>query len=104
MLSEITREFENRKPGVASFETFAAECMGEMVNDPANASLYLMLGLTARQFYDQFAGQPLTVAVAEERKERMLALARAAEAALGEAADDKLSVLNDIALKSFAAE
>ena len=44
------------------------------------------------------------VAVAEERKGRMLALARAAEAALGEAADDKLSVLNDIALKSFAAE
>ena len=101
MLSDITSEFESRKPGVASFETFAAECMSEMNGDPANASLYLMLGLTARQFYDQFNGQPVTVAAAEESKGRMLAVARAAEAALGEPADDKLSVLNEIALKNF---
>ena len=102
MLSEITREFETRNPGVASFETFAAECLAEMRNDPANACLYLMLGQTAKQFYDRFADQPLTLEQANAGKARMLALAKKAEAALAKPAEAKIEVLNDIALSVFA--
>jgi hypothetical protein len=102
MLSDITSGFDSRVPGVASFETFATECMGEMKSDPANASIYLMLGLAAKQFSDQLSDQPATVAEAEDRKAQMMTLARAAEAALGDAADNKISVLNDIALKNFS--
>ena len=74
MLSDIIKAFENRNPGVASFETFAAECLAGMKSDPANASLYLLLGLTARQFYDQFSDQPLTVERANDTRKRMVAL------------------------------
>lgn len=103
MLSEIIREFETRNPGVASFETFAAECMAGMKGDPPNASIYLLLGLTARQFYDQFADQPLTVERANETRGRMVALARKAEAALREPANSKIDILNRIALEAFSA-
>lgn len=101
MLSDIIKAFENRNPGVASFETFAAECLAGMKSDPANASLYLLLGLTARQFYDQFSDQPLTVERANDTRKRMVALAQNAEAALREPANAKLDVLNRIALEAF---
>lgn len=101
MLSEIIQAFEKRNPGVASFETFAAECMAGMKNDADNASIYLLLGLTARQFYDQFADQPLTVERANESRARMVALARKAEAALREPANSKLAILNEIAREAF---
>lgn len=101
MLADITKAFEERTPGVASFETFAAECMNEVGNDPANASLYLMLGVTAKNFYDQFSDQPLTVEAANERKERMLALAREAVGALKAPADSKLEILNRIAMTAL---
>ena len=103
MLSEIIGEFEKRNPGVASFETFAAECMAGMKNDPANASIYLLLGLTARQFYDQFSDQPLTLERANETRGRMVTLARRAEAALREPANSKIDILNKIAIEAFAA-
>lgn len=101
MLSEIIKAFEKRNPGVASFETFAAECMAGMKGDPANASIYLLLGLTARQFYDQFSDQPLTLERANETRKRMVALAQKADAALREPANAKLDVLNRIALEAF---
>jgi hypothetical protein len=101
MLSDIIKAFETRNPGVASFETFAADCMAGMKGDPANASLYLLLGLTARQFYDQFADQPLTVERANDTRKRMVELARKAEASLREPATAKIEALNRIALEAF---
>jgi hypothetical protein len=101
MLSDIIKAFETRNPGVASFETFAADCMAGMKGDPANASLYLLLGLTARQFYDQFADQPLTVERANDTRKRMVELARKAETALREPATAKIEILNRIALEAF---
>ena len=101
MLSNIIQAFESRNPGVASFETFAGDCMAEMANDPANAGLYLLLGVTAKQFYDQFADQPLTVSVANERKDALLALAQDAAAALEKPAEERLQVLNRIAQAGF---
>lgn len=101
MLSEIIKSFEARNPGVASFETFAAECMAGRKDDPANASIYLLLALTARQFYDQFADQPLTLERANDTRKRMVVLARKAEAALRQPANAKLDVLNQIALEAF---
>ena len=101
MLSDITTAFEERNPGVASFETFAAECMSEIGNDAANASIYFLLGVTARQFHDRFADRPLTVSVANESKDRMLALAREAIAVLDAPADARYDVLNRIALAAF---
>ena len=98
MLSDITKAFEERNPGVASFETFAAQCMDEVRNDPDNASLYLMLGLTAKQFYDQFSDRPVTVELANQRKERMLSLAQDAIDALDASADGTYGVLNRIAI------
>ncbi len=97
MLSDITKAFEESNPGVASFETFAGDCMNGVRKDPANASFYLMLGMTAKQFYDQFSDQPLTVEVAKEQKDRMLALAQDAVGALDASADEKYAVLNRIA-------
>lgn len=101
MLSEIIKEFEQRNPGVASFETFAAECMAGMKSDGPNAAIYIMLALTARQFYDQFADQPLTLDQANKTRDRMVSLARTAEAALREPAESKLDILNRIALEAF---
>jgi hypothetical protein len=101
MLSEIIGDFEKRNPGVASFETFAAECMAGMKKDQANASIYLLLGVTARQFYDQFSDQPLTVERAREMRGQMVALARKAETALRQPAESKLDILNRIALEAF---
>jgi hypothetical protein len=101
MLSDITREFEERNPGVASFETFAAECMNEIGNDGANASLYFLLGVTARHFHDRFADRPLTVSAANESKDMMLALAREAVGVLDAPADNRYDVLNRIALAAF---
>ncbi len=98
MLSDITKAFEERNPGVASFETFAAECMNGVGNDPANASFYLLLGMTAKQFYDQFSDRPLTVEVATERKDRLLTLAQDAVGALDATSDGKYDVLNRIAI------
>jgi hypothetical protein len=103
MLPQIIQEFESRNPGVASFETFAAECMAAMKKDSGNASIFLMLALAARQFYERFADQPLTVAEAEESRDAMLALARAAGEAIGGDAGGKLDVLNDIAMRNFSA-
>lgn len=103
MLSDITKAFEERNPGVASFETFAAQCMDEVRNDPDNASIYLMLGLTAKQFYDQFSDQPVTVELANRRKDRMLSLAREAVGALDASSDGKYHVLNRIAVAGFGA-
>ena len=102
MLSQIIKAFESRNPGVASFETFAADCMSGMKADSANASLYLLLAVTARQFYDQFADQPLTVERARETRDHMVALARKAETALRQPADSKIDILNHIALEAFA--
>ena len=103
MLPEIIENFESRNPGVASFETFAADCMTAMQKDAENAGIFLLLALAARQFYERFADQPLTVEQAEESRDRMLDLARAAGEAIGGNAGDKLDVLNDIALKNFSA-
>ncbi|MEE8445006.1 MAG: hypothetical protein V3S44_06615 [Alphaproteobacteria bacterium] len=102
MLSEITSAFEARNPGVASFETFAADCMAAMQNDPANAAAYLLLGLAARQVYDRFADQPLTVDYANESKTRMIDLARKAQAAIGQDATSQIAQLNDMARKAFS--
>jgi len=104
MLSDITSAFEARNPGVASFETFAADCMAAMGRDPANAAVYLLLGLTARQTYDRFADQPLTVEHANESKTRMLALARRAEAAIGGDAAGQIALLNDMARDAFSVD
>ncbi len=101
MLSDITKAFEERNPGVASFETFAAECLEEARNDPDNASIHLMLGMTAKQFYDQFADRPLTVELANQRKGLMLKLAQDAVGALDTAADGKYEVLNRIAMAAM---
>ncbi len=101
MLSEIIQAFESRNPGVASFATFAADCQAAMEKDKANAAVFVMLALAARQFHDRFADQPLTVEAAKDAKQQMLALAQAAGDALGGTADAKLGVLNDIALKNF---
>lgn len=103
MLSDITKAFEERNPSVASFETFAAECMEAVTKDSANASLYLMLGMTAKQFCDHFADQPLTVETASDRKDRMLNLARDAVDALNASADNKYDVLNRIAMTAAGA-
>ncbi len=103
MLSDITKAFEERNPGVASFETFAAQCMDEVRNDPDNASIYLMLGLTAKQFYDQFSDRPVTVELANQRKDRMLSLAQEAVGALEASADGKYGVANRIAIAGFGA-
>jgi len=104
MLSEITSAFEARNPGVASFETFAADCMAAMNKDPANAATYLLLGLAARQTYDRFADQPLTVEYANESKTRMLDRARKADAAIGQDAASQIALLNDIARATFATD
>jgi len=104
MLSELTRDFEARNPGVASFETFAADCLAAMQQDPANAAIYLLLGLTARQTYDRFADQPLTVEHANESKVRMLGLARKAEAALGQDAAGQIALLNEMAREAFSGD
>ncbi len=101
MLSDLTNDFEARNPGVASFETFAADCLAAMKKDPANAAIYLLLGLCARQTYDQFADQPLTVDYANESKSRMLDLARKAEAALGQDAAGQIALLNEMARDAF---
>ncbi len=103
MLSDITKAFEERNPSVASFETFANECMQAVAEDTANASLYLMLGMTAKQFCDQFADQPLTVEIAADRKGRLLTLAQDAVGALGASADGKYDVLNRIAVTAASA-
>lgn len=104
MLSEITSAFEARNPGVASFETFAADCMAAMKDDPANAAVYLLLGLAARQTYDRYADQPLTVDAANESKSRMVALARKAEAAIGGDTAGQIALLNEMAREAFSAD
>lgn len=101
MLSEITSAFEARNPGVASFETLAADCMAAMKKDSANAATYLLLGLAARQIYDQFADQPLTVDHANNSKTRMLNLARKAQAAISQDAASQIAALNDMARDAF---
>lgn len=104
MLSDLTSDFEARNPGVASFETFAADCLAAMEKDPANAALYLLLGLTARQTYDRFADQPLTVEHANQSKARMLDLARKAEAVIGQDAAAQIALLNEMAGEAFSAD
>jgi len=104
MLSDLTSAFEARNPGVASFETFAADCLAARDKDPANAALYLLLGLTARQTYDRFADQPLTVEHANEAKARMLALARKAETAIGQDAAAQVALLNEMARDAFSGD
>lgn len=104
MLSEITSAFEARNPGVASFETFAADCMAAIKKDPAHAAAYLLLGLAARQIYDQFADQPLTVDHANESKTRMLDLARKTQDAIGQDAAGQIVQLNDMARDAFFGE
>ena len=101
MLSDLTSDFEARNPGVASFETFAADCLAALKKDPANAAIYLLLALSARQIYDRFADQPLTVEFANESKARMLELAAKAEAALTQDAAGQIAVLNDMAREAF---
>lgn len=59
--------------------------------------------LTAKQFYDQFSDRPVTVELANERKERMLSLAQEAVGALDASADGKYGVLNRIAMAGFGA-
>ncbi len=104
MLSDLTSDFEARNPGVASFETFAADCLAAMKKDPGNAAIYLLLGLCARQIYDQFADQPLTVEHANESKIRMLDLAGKAQAALGQDEASQIALLNDMAREAFSGD
>lgn len=103
MLPEIIAAFESQPPAVAAFKSFAAGCADLARKDADNAALLLILALTARQYVEEYEGQPVSVHSVTEGRDALLAQARSVKDALGGNPQSRLAVANKVAAACLAA-
>ncbi len=103
MLPEIIATFEGQPPAVAAFKSFAAACAELARKEPENAALLLLLAVCARQFVEEYEGQPVALHTVTDGRDLLLGQAREVKAAFQGDERTRLAAANRIAAACLAA-
>jgi len=102
MLTEIIATFEAQSAAVAAFKSFAVACADLARKDANNAALLLGLAVMARQYVDDFEGQPMSLADVAAGRNALLREARAVKETFGASPEARLAAANNVASAYFA--